>query len=335
MSLSSYKVNCKKGCFGLIWNLTYEWNLFISQNGIWKENRTEAIKTRNNQEIITFKAKELKSGFRFMIKVIGVLEGVGEKGLVQETFLVNIPPFGGSCKIQPETGFASITEFVISCVGWKEFEKPKNGSGLKFAYRARTVGSSKSFLLHFSNSQQDNRLMLPVGDPSNLQTETIIQIMDSVEDVYEFVIRVEVKPPPIPESKLLGFGFDFLKNYDFKTKFQVGNITEIASSLYSLISIYNVQPSKLLKDDKNLSSAEEEKRKCDIFLQRKEIRKDMMNQIHILPTSNIDETDQKIGVLNSLLLNTKELTGTLLVKKNFFSFILIYSILFIISENFC
>ncbi|CAD5126713.1 DgyrCDS14777 [Dimorphilus gyrociliatus] len=211
-----------------------------------------------SRDEIEIKGSTLLPGTLYNLIVEGRMMEINNNdyGSVNETFLMNRPPFGGNCNCQPRTGFASITNFEISCRGWQEFKKLKNSSGLKYEYRARPQGRKQSFLLYFSYNQEAVHLMLPVGNPKNGITETVISVIDSIGDQYEYIFDVHVQPPPIPENKLLDLTLDIVSNDNLKLQLNAGNIN-VANHIGKLNTVLNRNKlSKRIKQDISISLLE-------------------------------------------------------------------------------
>ncbi|CAD5126282.1 DgyrCDS14438 [Dimorphilus gyrociliatus] len=305
---TKYEVECFVGCSSLYWQIIYEWKLLIRLNGLWFENRTNAIQKQAKRDSeIVFKAEEMAGGHYFDLSVKGSLEKVGEIERVNETFLVNKPPFGGKCSREPSEGYASINKFDITCQGWQEFEKPQFARDLKYVFRSRPKGVKPSFLLYFALKNGAASLLLSVGDPINLITEVIIQIIDSVGDVYKFILDMKVMPPPEKEVDILNLVNYLLNAKEMENLLEAGNYTTIGPTLYSIASILNANLNKSLENFENMTTNEMEEYRSNITKFRKRIREKMVEIAIQLPYQSINELEQSNSILSAIVYKPKEL----------------------------
>lgn len=263
-----YTVVCHSKCSSLYWKILYTWQIHVYDNDTWNLVRNLSEISFANTSVIKIMKGGLTPGKYHNIVAEGSVGGFGDVEFVNETFLMNKLPFGGKCGCEPRSGIASVTEFEISCLGWKEFEKPKNAPGLKYEYRARPKGKRQSFLLYFSFNENAVHLMLPVGDAEKLMTETVINVIDSLGDKYEFVFEVKVTPPPLPEKKILEATYNLVSDDKMEERLKANNFSEVASSVYSVTSILNAHLNESFEDDKNLTTSEKLESECSKRKQR-------------------------------------------------------------------
>ena len=77
--------------------------------------------------------------YEFQVSVRDPLHGTAASAGV--SVYVNAPPFGGSCTVEPRSGFALDTVFELSCAGWQD---PQNQLpfAFQFAYRDESLGGA-------------------------------------------------------------------------------------------------------------------------------------------------------------------------------------------------
>ncbi|CAD5126862.1 DgyrCDS14890 [Dimorphilus gyrociliatus] len=296
-----YKAVCLSKCTSLYWKISYFWKSFVYANQTLSFVQDFQDRVLNgNLSLVSIEIKEngLFPGHYHTVSVEGQMGEIGDIGYTNETFLVNKPPFGGHCSCQPRYGFASITNFRISCLGYKEFEKSPDAPGLKYEYRVRWKGRRQSFPLYFSYNQEAVYLMLPVGDPKYGITETVVRVIDSIDDKYEFIFDVHVQPPPKPERLLLESTLNDINNGNLEILLDVGNFSQLASSIYSVASILNTNLSKPPK--------ELERDKCEKRTTRIGIRKQLIEYVLKTPHESVDELEQNNGLISSLVFKPKE-----------------------------
>jgi hypothetical protein len=92
------------------------------------------------------------------------------------------------------TGQASITEFVISCYGWKEWKPTIPNAPLKYGYYTKKPKERNEFPFAYGlNMTKTEPTVFPVGDYSlDFQLDVVIYIYDSVNDPFRHVIKVHV-----------------------------------------------------------------------------------------------------------------------------------------------
>ncbi|CAD5117598.1 DgyrCDS6354 [Dimorphilus gyrociliatus] len=303
------KVECLSKCSGLYWTKRYLWKLYERHDdGNFKEVDDLRSKTTDelNIDSINIGKGKMTHGKMHSLIVEGVLEGVGETGRENYTFIVNKPPYGGKCDCMPRSGFAGETRFAISCLNWKEFDRTSDTMNLKYQYRAKPKGASLKFLLHFSIKQEIVYLMLPVGDEVNQTTVIIISVIDSVGDIYDFLFDVHVEPPPIPVDRILAMSNDLVDGKQLQDDLKNGSFSQVASVVYSVTSILNAK----LNDTKSVSLPKEKKLEnaCNQTKEKLKIRQKLMKVALKIPYESTDELQQNNGLVSTLMLKSDEVS---------------------------
>lgn len=86
----------------------------------------------------------------------------------------------------------SETPFVLSCLGWLEWQPP-GPFDLEYFFHVRQIGSLRIFPVFFGTQPVSSPVAFPVGSlTENFTLEAVIRIYDSVGDYAEFVISVNV-----------------------------------------------------------------------------------------------------------------------------------------------
>lgn len=258
------KVQCLSGCKGMYWSISYLWRLYEQQDdGEYKEvNDLSSVITDNvTADTINIKKGLMTHGKEHILIIEGVLKGASEVGLRNSSFIVNKPPYGGICDCNPKSGYAGETSFAISCINWKEFDRTPEQMKLNFKYRARPEGEKLKFLLHFSLKQETVFLMLPVGGKKNRTTDLIIDVIDSVGDVYEYIINIKVLPPGNPIDETFE-RFDSVLNNDSLEKDLInGSFSQVSAVVFSITSILNADLNDT--DAASLTEAQKLERQCN------------------------------------------------------------------------
>ncbi|CAD5124508.1 DgyrCDS12788 [Dimorphilus gyrociliatus] len=295
-----FAVDCLQHCSTMFDEVYYKWRLFEEYSGGKIEIDLQSklhISTTTTSKRIEILENSLKEGVWHYLEVEGRFLNKTTK--FEKKFLRNKRPFGGSCNCEPRSGFASITNFMISCQGWLEYDKREGSLGLKYEYKARPKGTDKSFLLFFSYNQESVPLMLPVGNPDkNFLTEAVITVRDSVGDQTEFLYDVEVTVPNLPEEELLNETMNIMTSNDITDKIKNGSFSQVASSVFSVTSILNVNlTSNSSKTDDQPTRKDNE---CKGRQRRMNLRGIMVNHTKKIPFNTADEMQQNNGLIDSL-----------------------------------
>ncbi|CAD5125453.1 DgyrCDS13672 [Dimorphilus gyrociliatus] len=288
------QVQCFSNCFVLKRPMTYKWTLYQLNNGQLIEQRTKAIINQhlNTNEIINFLPNEIQNGFQYNLKVEGAFDDVSENTSYSVIFLINRPPYGGSCGINPLSGKATIDLFDISCHNWKEFETLQGSRGLLYEFKARPKGADvdQNFLLHSSYEPNITNIMLPLGDDDNHLTE------------------IEVLPPSEDDNdKVLETSLNVVEGDKLKKEFESADYTSVSATLYSVTSVLN--ENTIEKSERPLNADEREKEKerfCDERAKKMKIRRGMVDYAVKIPLKSTKEIEQNNEIINKLVNNPIE-----------------------------
>ena len=135
---------------------------------------------------------EVKDGQKFQVKAIAT----PHKGRFQEqalyTFIVNAPPKvevqseNTGCQVTPREGFAIMTNFHITCLGWYDKDVP-------LSYAFKYTFSSSTILIQKGNVGNVTS-KLPVGDPDKGYERILeLQIIDAYGDFTSVFVKTKVK----------------------------------------------------------------------------------------------------------------------------------------------
>lgn len=117
----------------------------------------------------------------------------GQEGPVtdQLEFIVNSPPLGGNCSVNPLSGIAMETKFQINCSGWREFYT--STGHLTYEYRIQQKGSRRANLLFYGDLTTPPEIFFPVGSPTdNFAADLIAYIYDPLGDRKDYIFNVYV-----------------------------------------------------------------------------------------------------------------------------------------------
>ncbi|KAK3610667.1 hypothetical protein CHS0354_028049 [Potamilus streckersoni] len=171
--------------------------------------------------------------------------------IAEYSFITNLPPFGGSCEVNPSVGFAGETVHTITCTSWVD----DDNYPLYYQYLLRG-GDNKTVeqVLYVGSESTSVPLYLPVGDRYNFYQSLIeVRITDSFGDYAEVMLFVTflVVEVPLPSANT-NTTTDCLINLTFPSK----TVQEIknAESPFDIVSSYL----KTMQRNLNISNSSRE-----------------------------------------------------------------------------
>ncbi|CAF1033074.1 unnamed protein product, partial [Brachionus calyciflorus] len=168
--------NCFDGCQGSI-NIIYTFDIYMSNSGFGGSWQTvsQTIKTKylyglNGKEMVISKGffDEYPNFFYWKIELmmLALYDIEGDYIDVNTRMLISTiqKPYNGSCSIQPNEGFALMTDFSIECSNWID----TGGFIADYSFYAVINSSSKELQIPLgSNSSGMLKLKLPEGSKTN------------------------------------------------------------------------------------------------------------------------------------------------------------------------
>ena len=91
-------------------------------------------------------------------------------------FRTNIPPEGGTCEIDRETGKAALDQFYLACINWKDKDEP-----LVYQVNIPSKNEGSGYIVFAVFNTSSTNLSLPVGDKLDLyHLHLNVYIIDSL-----------------------------------------------------------------------------------------------------------------------------------------------------------
>ena len=185
----SVLAKCSEGCFG---ELIYSWEVYQNEGGkkskLWqrRDNITATNSVQNpNGPAFALPRDILDGDEEYLIRVFGGREN-GAKGRSEYTSLTNDPPRGGACSGKPPVGEALVSDFVLSCSGWRDADMP-----LTYEFNHKNE-EGKLVLLSFGENSHVT-VKLPLGNPQqNFSLEIHVKILDYYKGESSVVFTVQV-----------------------------------------------------------------------------------------------------------------------------------------------
>lgn len=136
----------------------------------WQEitNLDEIVLTYMNSPNLVTEQSKLRGNATYQVTVSGETSQ-GHNSIGTYSFVTNSPPSGGICRADKPQGKAWETNFVISCIGWKDDNLP-----LKFQFSYNTSDGIEMIFQSGNSSTATGKL--PVGD-SNMDYKLDIRIL--------------------------------------------------------------------------------------------------------------------------------------------------------------
>ena len=141
---------------------------------VWKQSNDLHLMTSTplNSSRIVIKENSLKRGMNYRLAVF-VSNADGLAGISAYDFLTSLPPVGGTCTIEPQSGIALKTYFTLSCSGWTSSNTP-----LSYQFQFQLNNGLDSVVFHGLNTSLES--LLPSGDLSqNLTLNLNVTVTDS------------------------------------------------------------------------------------------------------------------------------------------------------------
>nr|XP_002733735.2 PREDICTED: polycystic kidney disease protein 1-like 2-like [Saccoglossus kowalevskii] len=160
-----------------------------------------------SSQSIAIEENYLQAGEMYMLGVSGAIQQNGKHNMTMFTLLVNELPSGGSCSIQPTSGFVLQTGFVVTCIDWKDEGNASsmegvsdpapgtNSPGLIVDIRMRDKGSVVQPELVYSSQQTESPpLYLRSGKAeANYEVDVVVSVLDSYGGAsHETILSIQV-----------------------------------------------------------------------------------------------------------------------------------------------
>ncbi|XP_070560351.1 sperm receptor for egg jelly-like [Ptychodera flava] len=214
-----------------------EWYLGILVDGELFESilNLSSVSTTGVHGIgLSMKEDELQIGHGYRLHLIAKFrDSPTFENVRPYEFTVNIPPHSGRCKIEPQSGHALETTFVVSCEGWIDDE---DDQALMYRIEIGDKNSNNDAeVVYFSNESISPPLRLRAGHTTN---DNILEVTVSVVDVenafavVNFDIKVtsaEIDAVLDSTSNMTDTLTTLLKEGDFSSA--TGYLNALASSL--------------------------------------------------------------------------------------------------------
>ncbi|GAB6020442.1 polycystic kidney disease 1-like 2 [Chamberlinius hualienensis] len=168
--------HCIEGCDS---PLHYYWTIYDSNNN----DITEAI-----DYMVGFDADEMAINRGFFGNMTGqnkfnlqlnVTNSLGSVGRSIMFLLINQPPIGGSCSMNPPNGKVMLDIFSIGCNGWTD---PEGHTINKYTFFLQKAESVETFILTSSNMNEE-KMILPYG---------LFNVKVDIEDSYGAKTTVDI-----------------------------------------------------------------------------------------------------------------------------------------------
>ncbi|KAM8777481.1 polycystin family receptor for egg jelly [Rhynchonycteris naso] len=217
-------------------------------------------------------------------------------------FIINYPPEIEECKINPASGIAFFTKFVVQCINvtdrnipltYKMIVSDLHGFAEISSLKENTLGT----IMYMGNEPTSPPSFLPMGVLDNHYAMKIfVLVYDSLGAFSQETLYTTVRAPTDKNSsktvleKL--YNMTVGQNSPLSTLLQEQKFLSAGYLMYIAASILNT-----METDATLEAS------------KARLREHIVNQSFILPVSNLVETSQVVTVLAKLTQKTSEFTG--------------------------
>ncbi|XP_041368276.1 polycystic kidney disease protein 1-like 2 isoform X2 [Gigantopelta aegis] len=205
----------------------YKWHLNVWSVSDDKPKETLHIPTGNKKKTMVLLPGTLiaTSMYTFEVKVYYNNNTAWIK--IMYSFTTNDSPENGSCSITPTSGQALITNFIVSCPGYKDIDAP-------LTYRIFQDKKGKSDTLLCYGNKDTISFVLPGGPPdSSLWLILTVYIVDSLDTSSIFSLSVQVN-----NTQIAGINYiKWLRDAAIKTINEKPSRNDLVPKLLSIIKM--------------------------------------------------------------------------------------------------
>ncbi|XP_074859412.1 polycystin family receptor for egg jelly [Carettochelys insculpta] len=223
----------------------------------------------------------------------------GRSSAYRYSFYVNSPPRIGKCTVNPTSGVAFLTKFIVQCSGFSDNNLPLiykviAASDLSKSSRITSLEENTlGTIVYFGYQPKSPPSFLPIGVPSKKYSLTIyVQVYDSLGSFSQLTLYTTVqdpaksRPPDIMLNELISLTSG--SNAPMTSLLQIGDYLNVGYLVYMVATILN--------DIKAVSTIQESKA---------EFRESLLNQSLRIPTASVIEVNQIVACVSEL---TQEVT---------------------------
>ncbi|XP_076075764.1 polycystin-1-like protein 2 [Mytilus galloprovincialis] len=178
----------------------YKWSLYLKNEtlgGFYLVNNLDAVtEAGTSSQAIKIKQGSLIGGQVYRFRIDGKVYGYAPS-FTEYEFITNLPPYGGTCDIDPISGYALETEFEIRCRGWlNPGEEAILGRGLLYRFWSRPQGSFDTQLLYYGKDAFTPKSKFSLGPVDNdFFHDVVVRISNPIGEFVETYLKVKVNEP--------------------------------------------------------------------------------------------------------------------------------------------
>ncbi|CAH1259009.1 PKDREJ [Branchiostoma lanceolatum] len=160
------------------------------------------------------------------------------QGFSEYRFEPNEPPVVGSCTVSPENGTAMVTEFIFTCTGFSDADKP-----LTYTFLFNTDAASTFSPLYTGTEAITPPQLLPVGQESgDFVVRIQAQVSDSLGATSTFETSVKVLALPAEQSTAVASQLVVGENSPLTRLVREGDAKSLVQMSNSVTSVLNTVP---------------------------------------------------------------------------------------------
>uniref|UniRef100_G1PU54 Polycystin family receptor for egg jelly n=1 Tax=Myotis lucifugus TaxID=59463 RepID=G1PU54_MYOLU len=279
----------------------YKWSILRTSGGEVAFDWLGQTSTGRDSDSLSIKAFAFRNFSEAQFWIVLDLATWGGVNLsLMRSFTVNYAPAIGDCKINPTSGIAFFTKFVVQCNNFKDQNIPLtykmivsdlyDGFGEISSLTENTLGP----ILYVGNDPRCPPSFLPVGGgDSHYSLKVFVQVYDALKAFSQVTFYVTVQAPTgqaSPQAILTQLvNFTAGQNSEISTLLQKQEFLFAGYLMYVVASVLNsMKPEPALQADKAW------------------LREHLVNQSSLLPMNTLMEINQVVTVFAKLTQRTSE-----------------------------
>ncbi|XP_050394123.2 polycystic kidney disease protein 1-like 2 isoform X2 [Patella vulgata] len=230
--------------------INHKWSLFVLKNAtqVWEpvSNILDMLHTDVTGAGISFKSHQLIGGLTYRLRLDAKVYGFVASFTMYE-FKTNLPPYGGTCSINPKMGYALQTKFIISCEGWlNPGEEETAGAGLLYRFWSSTADGGDVQLLYYGTDPYTPESQFPLGPAKdNYMFDLSVRISNPIGEYVENKQLVQVLVPPTNRDVATYKNITTGESSELTNLFSSGREQEAKQLIVAVASLLNDPSAKL------------------------------------------------------------------------------------------
>ncbi|XP_062619009.1 polycystin-1-related protein-like [Saccostrea cucullata] len=245
---SQFSVQGKCLSCNLYEKVEYDWSLLVEESGEFQDvNELDSLLvTDTKSSVLVFKSSTLTGGRTYRLRLSASVYGYS-KSFTEYEFITNLPPYGGSCGINPTSGYALETEFIISCNDWvNPGEEDSKGAGLLYRFWSKLRGRLDTQLLYYGTDPYTPDTTFPLGpEESDFLHDVVVRIANPIGEYVETWLSVKVSKPIIKNEVSELISLTSGQDSTLENLLSSGKTQEAKQVIVAVASLINTSPTEI------------------------------------------------------------------------------------------